>query len=122
MIRKAIRQAEKSQFTRARVGAVIVRGGRILGVGSNRVRYYHQQRTHPHRHIQSLHAEIAAILDVRNPSQLKGSTMFVARIKKDGSLALAKPCAYCQRVINNFGIKRVVFTTDTGEIQNGSND
>lgn len=70
-----------------------------------------------------LHAEIAAIKNsikrIGNIEFLKSSTLYIARRKNmcgefvDG---LSKPCAGCQRAIDNFKIKRVVYTSNDGEI------
>lgn len=117
MIKHAIRQAERSTFYRARIGAVVVRGGRILGRGYNRIRYYHESRHIIHKHKESLHAEVDAIIN--SPCNLRGATMYVARLRKDGGLALAKPCKYCAELINKCGIKRVIYTTDLGEMNYG---
>jgi tRNA(Arg) A34 adenosine deaminase TadA len=62
------------------------------------------------------HAELAAIKNAlrdRNiqPSQLQDCTMYVARVKRDGTPAMAKPCVGCQRAIQEFGIGDVQWTT-----------
>jgi hypothetical protein len=62
-----------------------------------------------------IHAEarLCAKLDV-------GATVWVARATKDGSLALAKPCANCERIMRRKGVKRVIFSTgpDSYEVMN----
>lgn len=111
MLRLARKQALLSTFHRARVGAVVVRGGRVLSVGHNQIRYTkHIKRPYP----ESLHAEQAAILKLlskRKLSDLVGSTMFVCRIDRRGIARLARPCANCQNLIDAVGIKEVVYTT-----------
>ena len=42
-----------------------------------------------------------------------GSVLYVARVLKDRkTLAIAKPCIFCQNFIKNKGVKKVYFTID----------
>lgn len=102
--------ASSSLFTRAKVGAVIVKGGRVLSTGINSLRYTKDNgRSWP-----SLHAEEQAILKLlKQPNggkHLVGSTIYVSRVKKDGSVGLAKPCQKCQELIDAVGIRKIVYT------------
>jgi cytidine deaminase len=40
-----------------------------------------------------------------------GAIVFVARVLRNGDLALAKPCPRCQSVMRNHGVKKVYYTT-----------
>jgi pyrimidine deaminase RibD-like protein len=60
--------------------------------------------------IGDVHAEVHALRQMKY--QADGCVMFIARCLKGGGIGLAKPCANCQTVINDSGIKRVVFTID----------
>jgi len=40
--------------------------------------------------------------------------MYVARVAKDGSTRLARPCARCMKVMYEAGVREVVYTTDDG--------
>lgn len=44
-----------------------------------------------------------------------GATLWVARVIRDGSWALAKPCIDCQILIKNRGVKRVYYTIGPNE-------
>lgn len=61
-----------------------------------------------------LHSEIDAIVNAirsgKTYSDFQDSTLYVARVKRDGSTGLAKPCVGCQRAIAHFGITNVYFT------------
>ena len=60
------------------------------------------------------HAELAAIkaaLWRTRGENLSGCTLYVARVLKDGTPALAKPCIGCQRAILEFGIGNVEWTS-----------
>ena len=39
-----------------------------------------------------------------------GATVYVARVKKDGSLAMARPCPGCQRVLRSRKVAKVFYT------------
>lgn len=114
MLRLAKRQATQSQFKRARVGAVICKGDRILSSGYNQIRYTkYLQRPFP----ESVHAEQAAIVKLLKEQRfhdLIGATLYVCRIGRDGAIRLARPCPACNAAIKAVGIKRVIYTINDG--------
>lgn len=109
-IKTATKAASNSEFERARIGAVVVKGGRVLSTGINKLRYTRKND----RPFPSIHAEEEAILKIlKLPDGLKllsGATIYVSRILKNGSTACAKPCKKCTQLINAVGIKRIVHT------------
>ena len=116
MLRIATKKAAKSEFYRARMGAVVANKSRVLSTGINEVRYYRSCPT-PRKWEDSLHAEQSAILKLLNSNrqhELIGATVFISRISRSGTPMLAKPCEYCQELIKAVGIKRVVYTTEDG--------
>ena len=108
----AVAMAEKSNHEKWKIGSVVWRGGSVLGKGHNRQRnspavvedekYYHC----------SVHAEVDAL---KNSGETNGAKIFVARITKGGNIGLAKPCPRCYEAIKESGIKKVYYTTSTGE-------
>lgn len=45
-----------------------------------------------------------------------GSVVYVARTRKDnGKMAMSKPCASCERILRNRGVKRVIYTIAENE-------
>lgn len=102
-------------------GAIIVKGGRVMGTGFNK------NRNHPTvvspEHIKtdcSYHAEEVAIREA-GEDNVKGAIIYVARVNKNGQDRDSKPCAKCASLIEKAGIKRVVFTMEAGEINYASN-
>jgi len=92
-------------------GAVVVKGGRVLGTGWNK------HRNHPAvvspEHIKtdcSTHAERVAIREA-GEDNVKGAVIFVARVNRHGNDRDSKPCPRCSDLIDRVGIKRVVFTS-----------
>ena len=117
MIRLAYKEALKSNFDLNRVGAIISKGGRVLSSGHNSIRYWSCRDSVVKKWIDSLHAEQAAIrrlVNSGNSDKLKGSTIYVYRIKKSGIPGISKPCPVCMPMIMRYGIKKVVYITETG--------
>ena len=118
-LRLALRKIENEDYCdhiQHRHVAVIAKAGRILAVGRNR------NKTHPasvlhedgKRILKTIHAELDAISKVKNKDQLRGATIYVARIGRSGYPGMSCPCKMCQELINRHGLKRAVFTTDYG--------
>jgi diaminohydroxyphosphoribosylaminopyrimidine deaminase/5-amino-6-(5-phosphoribosylamino)uracil reductase len=99
-IELALKQALKSDMWH-RLGAVVVQGGRIMGLGAN-------------LSSGQKHAEFRA-LSQNWKSELKGGTLYVARATRCQRHGLSRPCFKCQELIRKIGISRVVFTTDSLE-------
>jgi deoxycytidylate deaminase len=104
--------AKKSQ-SRNTHGAVVVKGGRVLGTGFNK------DRNHPRvvspEHIKtdcSFHAEELAIRDAGE--NLKGAVIYVARVNRHGNDRDSQPCPKCQTLIKSVGIKKIIYTSEKG--------
>lgn len=94
-------------------GCVIVRGGSILSEGINTpIRNSYVMRFGPHPNC-SVHAETAALLKGRNRGvDLRGSVAYIVRLrKKDSTIAMSRPCPFCQETLRKFGIRRVKYST-----------
>jgi deoxycytidylate deaminase len=126
-IQLALNLAESSPGAfRARIASVIVLKNQIISVGFNSTRSDpFQARFARTRHNIWIHSEIAAIKSALNRvsvSDLRRSTLYVARVKKTASgeivSGLAAPCLGCQRALVEFDVKTVIFTTyQPGEYQ-----
>ncbi len=89
--------------------------GRVLSVGQNS---YVKSHTVMARHANKvglpekiyLHAEAHSIIKCRNLK--KAYKIAVFRYNKQGAPANAKPCPICQSLINEAGIKEVMWTED----------
>lgn len=88
------------------------RRGNLLSVGRNSY-----VRTHPRQAYYSrksggnpaaiyLHAELHALIKARQPVH----RLVVLRYNRDGTPALAKPCAACQLAIKDFNVKYLEHT------------
>jgi deoxycytidylate deaminase len=109
--RIAEKEAKKSKHKQHKLGAVIVKGGNIVATGYNEIRPSKTTRT------PTLHAEAAAIkklLDRRDFKSLAGSTMYVTRFTRGGSIGLARPCDSCMALVLSVGIRTVIYSTVDG--------
>ena len=101
---------------RARIVAGVVYKDRFVAIASN------SYKSHPKQKALSksedkicLHAEVDAILKARKllgEKKLREATILVARARFDGNKmvhGLAKPCAICQELINEYEMK-VIYT------------
>lgn len=104
------------------VCAVVFIGGRVISVGYNAKGrdsgLQRRYRTNPH--CCSIHAEVAAILNVRRKVDLTGAKIVVVRRYRDDSpqnpkLSMARPCPMCQAVLYSYGIKRAIYTISNDE-------
>ena len=60
-----------------------------------------------------VHAEISALSQYTNKfgnSDFSGLTIFVVRLSKNGEEMLSKPCGNCQRVLDSFNFKAILWT------------
>lgn len=103
---KAITLTENSEHPLQRHGAVIVRNGRILSYGWNKMKT-HPKSLHPYK---AVHAEMDALFKAKG--NCEGATLYVARLTNTGVLMNSQPCPYCMATMIAAGIKRVFYTKD----------
>lgn len=99
--------AETSEC-RMRHGAIVVRGGSVLGAGVNK-RKNNPANIEEHLITTSCgdHAEVSALKRTSNP---KGATLYVVRVNNFGEFINSKPCANCQIALDKAGVRRVVWS------------
>jgi deoxycytidylate deaminase len=85
-----------------------MRRNSMISKGVNAIKTHTKSR-HPYKMI---HAETDAVIKAN--CDLRGSTLYVARILKDGSLAFSKPCEFCQAIAFENGVKRMVYVDRDG--------
>lgn len=105
---KAVQVAQGALHSKWRVGAVIVKNGRVLGYGSNR---YRNNPARVELRGVSYHAEEVAI---RRSGNVAGATIYVARVTKSGMIGLATPCIRCQNMLVEYNVSSVIWTEPMG--------
>jgi deoxycytidylate deaminase len=102
--------ASKLSTMKQRMGAAILKNGRVMGVGYNRM-----GSTKRSPAAWSRHAELQAIIAA---GDVRGSTIYVYRGHgQTGSPMLARPCATCFELLDEAGVRRVVYSTPTGPVK-----
>lgn len=96
---------------RSRHGVVIACGSRVLSVGVNTSRNHPALCSDPTTQA-SFHAEVMALRALRSDIKHERLSLFSARIRKDGTPALAKPCSRCMAVLEYEGITDIYWTED----------
>lgn len=111
-----------------KMAAAIVYRNRIISVGMNSMKSHPLQAKYAkNKEAIYLHAEIAAIknsLRELNVDELSKCDIYISRVKKEKPFSnkyvwgLAAPCSGCRRAIAEFGLRKVVYTTnETGEYE-----
>jgi deoxycytidylate deaminase len=106
---------------RIQVGAVVTMGSRIISSGSNSQHRCHALQARLDKEMFGceshgpIHAEVDALLPlIRKRVDLSNAALYVYREHKDGTLACARPCARCEKLIRSTGLKRIFYTVENG--------
>lgn len=99
--------------SRYRLGACILSKRKVISIGFNQMMRFHPL-VRKYDQFDAIHAEVSAILRIKNKELLRDSVMVVYREDKSGKLAMAKPCKVCQKIMKDFGISKAIFTTGSG--------
>lgn len=115
---KSIQEAERSNHSKFRVGAVIVDGNKIIS------KKFNEMKTHPiqkyyndianndskvRRSSNCIHAEVNAIISASKKNfDGNNSTIYIGRINKENQLLCSFPCHSCYTAIKDYGISRIV--------------
>lgn len=110
-LKRATRIAETStcNFQHA---AIIVKSNSVISVGVNRNKTDPRLLGFENFRKSSVHAEIAAIKGSHG-ANLKGATIYVARVNRKGEQMMSKPCSDCQIELERVGIKKVYYTIES---------
>jgi deoxycytidylate deaminase len=109
--RIAEKLALQSPFLKHRVGAVIMKGKRVLSSGFNSLRYSNITGR-PTSHAEA--SAITKLLQERRMGDLVGADLYVTRFTRSGVVSCARPCNHCENLIRSVGIRRVFYTDFDG--------
>ena len=104
----ALEMFENIKEQKWRLVAILVSKSSPISVASNDL-----VKTHPFTHTffehRRRHAEFLCLQKAPS-SKIDGSIMFVWRFLKNGNLAMAKPCPMCTEMMQEKGVKRVIYS------------
>ena len=110
MIERAIKVAQRSTY-RWQHGAVVAKNTKIIGFAPNKFR---NAPSVDADHV-TFHAEAAVIRELlKNYPDLKGTTIYIARVGKTGNVTISRPCPDCMKTIISSGIREIVYTNEFG--------
>lgn len=92
---------DRTDYRENRLGAVGLRADGVIVCARN----VPAHDVAPHHHAE---ARVARKLTPK-------STVWVARIMRDGTWAMARPCSSCQIKLRSAGVKRVIYTISPNE-------
>ena len=120
MFRAAKAVSEMSDH-RVKVGCVVVNKHRIISSGFNSHSKCHKVQALLDKETfgcdcpGKVHSETAALLPlIKDGVDLSRASIFVYREHRSGAIACARPCARCERLIKQCGIKKIYFSVDNG--------
>lgn len=110
-----------SNHPKSQLGCIVINHKQIVSSGYNSNTKTHPvQRTYNKYRFKGdypakIHAETAALLPlINNRTDLSKAELYISRKHKDGSLAMARPCASCMALIRSCGINKIHYTTADG--------
>ena len=108
----------------AKLAAAIAIRGNIIAFGNNSLRTHpFQARFGKNEFAAHWHAETHAIFNSLkriSVDELERATLYVVRVKRPDEhsrlwkFGMARPCRGCRKCIHDFGIPRVIYSTETG--------
>lgn len=91
---------------------------RIISVGYNLSFKTHPLAKKYNHRFCSIHSELKCIKNFPYPlDYLSKCYLINIRIMKNGKLGMAKPCIRCQRLLEDFDIRHIIFSNENGEFE-----
>ena len=114
IIKKAIQACKKSSCEHT-LAAVLYKGGAVIRVACNENKTLGYRKKYFSHGEPSRHAEMNVIHGIPR-DVINRCSLLVVRIDKKGNLKSAKPCLACVNVLHDSGIKKVFYSSYSGEI------
>lgn len=105
-----------SEHSSYKMAAILVKGSNIISIGLNK------EASAPPHYVDKLHENFgrhaeACCLHNLPKKKSRGATIYILGRTAAGNSMLTRPCASCMSAIINHQIKRVVFETPWGDLQ-----
>jgi deoxycytidylate deaminase len=106
-LRAAFKAALKGSHPHTKVGALLVKGGRVLASSSNMSRPYGCMN-------RGYHAEERLLRNV----DATGCILVVVRLnKRDKKATMSRPCSKCWPLVERSNVKKIVFINWDGKVE-----
>ena len=96
--------------------AVLASGSKLMAIGYNRSGWSSEQAyKYNTKKLDccTVHADVDALLKLKNRDASKGATIYVIRVTRKGELAMSKPCPMCSMILKEHGVRKAVFSIDS---------
>ena len=113
-----------SDYNRIHIGCVAVYKNHVLAVGYNTNKTHPiQKRYNKYRNMiyentepkSSIHSEISCLMQIKDMDiDFVKVELYIYREDRNGNLAMCRPCAACMKMIDDLGIKKIHYTTNSG--------
>ena len=104
----AIEQAARSTGN-FRHGCAITSGKKIISYGHNHMR--------KNVGTYSIHAEMDALWKIYDSDLYENKKAVIIRLNESGKLANSRPCSICMQALKQHGVKTIVYSTVSGQLQ-----
>lgn len=114
-----------SDYTKTKVGAVVVEGNRVISTGHNSNKtstIQHKYNAYRFNSVDGcsakIHAEVAALTPLINRKDIDWlhTSIYIYRELKDGTISCARPCAACAKLIKDLGIRNIYYSDWDGSL------
>lgn len=113
-VKLARKLAAKGNSPNFRLGAVLLKGNKIISTGRN---YFY--KTHPKatNALRTIHAEVDCVRRIGRFEDPVNSTLVIVRETNSGLLSMAKPCPHCMDLLYQIGVKDIWYTNYNGNLE-----
>lgn len=99
-LRRAIKLSRKARHHSHKHAALVYKSGALVSQGVNH---------------DEVHAEVQALKKLW-PSERADTTVVSIRMTRGGKLGLAKPCVMCEAYMRGAGVKKVIYSDNSGQM------
>lgn len=101
------------------MACLVVKDKKVVSIGQNsysEMAYQRYKNYFPEN--SGVHAEIAALLNLRNTNleEFRKMDVYVAGITKSGELVKSKPCKSCEQVLRSLNFRNIYYHEKSGEL------
>ena len=111
-IRLAAEAASESDCPNYKIGAVLMKGNKLIARGNNIFKKSHTQSKTIYN---GIHAEFNCLYNV-DLRKCRSCSLFVARVTNAGALSMARPCPDCLDLLRERGIRVFYYTDYDGKV------
>ena len=112
-IQRAVEMASYSDCPNYKLGAVLMKGNKLISQGYNIFKKSHTQSKTIYN---GIHAEFSCLYNV-DYEKARNAALFVARVTNAGVLSMARPCDVCLELLRERGVRVFYYTDYEGNVK-----